>query len=252
MTVRGTPVVRREDHALLTTGGLFVADRRLAGALHVAYVTSTAAHARLRSVDVSAARAARGVVDVVVAADLDGLGPEPLANPQLDAAMRRPLLATDRVRFVGEPIAAVVAETTYQAEDAVGLVEVDYELLPAVVDPEAALLPDAPLLFEGTAAGNRAVHLEAPGLEADVDGCEVVVEVRIVNNRLAPCPLEPRVAASSWVDGRLVHYSAGQGTHPVRNALARAYGLDPAEVRGIGGHWSGRFGPESRAHASGG
>ena len=151
MTMRGTPVLRREDRALLTSGGLFVADRRLAGALHVTFVTATMAHARLRGVDVAAARAAPGVLDVVIAADLAGdgaaepaLGPEPLANPQLDAAMRRPLLATERVRFVGEPIAAIVATDAYRAVDAAGLVEVDYEPLPVVVDPEAALARGRP------------------------------------------------------------------------------------------------------------
>ena len=189
----------------------------------------------------------------MVAADLDGpkggLGPEPLANPQLDPAMRRPLLATDRVRFVGEPIAAVVATDPYRAADAAGLVEVDYEPSPAVVDPEAALAGDAPQLFDGSAAGNRAVHLEASGLRADFDGCDVTVRLRIVNNRVAPCPLETRVAASAWADGRLVHYSAGQGTHPVRDALARVYGLDPAEVRVVAGDVGGSFGAKSRPHA---
>jgi aerobic carbon-monoxide dehydrogenase large subunit len=248
MTVRGTPVARREDRALLTTGGLFVADRRLPGARRVTYVTSTMAHAQLLGVDVDAARRAPGVLDVVVAADLDGLGPEPLANPQLDPAMRRPLLATDRVRFVGEPIAAVVAEDAYLAADAAGLVEVDYAPLPVVVDPEAALARDAPQLFEGAAAGNRAVHLEAPGLGADFAGCEVTVSLRIVNNRVAACPLETRVAASTWEDGRLVHYSAGQGTHPVRDALARLYGLDPSAVRVVAQDVGGSFGAKSRPH----
>jgi carbon-monoxide dehydrogenase large subunit len=269
MTVRGTRVARREDRALLTHGGLFVADRHLPGAAHVAYVTSTMAHAHLRAVEVGAARAAPGVLDVVVAADLGGLGPERLAGPQLDAAMKRPFLATDRVRFVGEAVAAVVAETAYQAVDAVGLVEVDYEPLPAVVDPEAALATPrrgaerlrgieegapphsvtAPVLFEDASAGNRAAHLDAPELRADFDGCDVVVDLRIVNHRLAACPLEPRVAASMWEDARLVHYSAGQGAHPVRDILALTYGLDPSQVRVVSGDVGGSFGAKARPHA---
>jgi carbon-monoxide dehydrogenase large subunit len=248
MALRGTPVLRREDHALLTSGGLFVADRRLPNAAFVNYVTSTEPHAHLRDVDVSAARAAPGVLDVVTAADLDGLGPEPAAGPAIDEAMRRPLLATERVRFVGEPLVAIVSEHPYQGADAADLVSVDYDPLPPVVDPERALDSAAAALFDGSAHGNLAVHLEAPGLQADFDACEVVVEVRIVNNRVAAAPMEPRVAASEWVDGRLVHYSAGQGTHPVRGALARAYGLEPAQIRVVSCDVGGSFGAKSRPH----
>ncbi|MEA3216462.1 MAG: aerobic carbon-monoxide dehydrogenase large subunit, partial [Acidimicrobiia bacterium] len=225
-----------------------MADRRLPNAAHVTYVTSTEAHARIERVDVSAARRAPGVLDVVTAADLGEMGPEGSASPDLDPAMRRPLLARERVRFVGEPVVAIVSENPYLGADAAELVRIDYQPLPALVDPERALDADAPLLFEGTVAGNLAVHLEAPGLAADFDRCEVVVDVRIVNNRVAAAPMEPRVAASEWVDGRLIHYSAGQGTHPVMGGLAKAYGLDRSQVRVIARDVGGSFGAKGRPH----
>ncbi len=136
MVVRGTPVLRREDHALITTGGTFVGDRRLDGCAQVAYVVSPFAHARIRSIDVDAARRAPGVVGVFTGADIGHLAPFALPNPDIDKAMERPLLPTDVVRFVGQAIVAVVAETAYQAADAVELVEIDYEPLPVLIDPE--------------------------------------------------------------------------------------------------------------------
>jgi len=246
MTVRGTPVLRREDHALITTGGTFVADRRLPGGAQVAYVVSTVAHARIRGIDIEAARRAPGVLGVFTGHDTAHLAPFAVANPKIDPAMVRPLLPTETVRFVGEAIVAVVAETAYQAADAAELVEVDLEPLPVLVDPEAAMHSDL-RLFEG-AASNVALHLDAPALEPDWDGCEVITEVRVVNNRLAPAPMEPRVAASQWVDGRLVHYSAGQGPHPVRAALARTYGIDAACIRVISADVGGSFGAKSVPH----
>jgi len=247
MAVRGTPVPRREDRALLTTGGVFVADRRLAGACYVTYVTSTIAHARIRRIDVDSVRSAPGVVDVVTAADITDLPPYPPAAPTLDPAMVRPMLATDRVRYVGEPVVAIVSETPYQGADAAELVEIDYEPLAVVVDPEAALQPGAPKLFDA-AESNVCLRLDTPDLAADFDACEVVVEGRVVNNRVAPCPMEPRVAACHWDDGRLTHYSAGQGVHPVRDIIARYYGLEPGDLRVVAQDVGGSFGAKSRPH----
>ncbi len=246
MAYRGTPVLRREDLALLTTGGTFVGDRKLANCAHVAYVTSPVAHAEIRSIDTSAAAAAPGVVGVFTHADLDGLGPFPSPNPDIDPGMIRPLLSTDRVRFVGEAIVAVVAETWTQAIDAIDLVVIDFEPLPVLVDPEAALTSDVKLF--DNAASNVALHLDAPALTPDFDGCEVVAKVRVINNRLAPAPMEPRVAASEWVDGRIVHYSAGQGAHPVRANLAKLYGMEPREVRVIAADVGGSFGAKGTPH----
>src|SRR5712691_8357499 len=131
MTLLGTPVPRVEDARLLAVGGTYVADVDLPGALAVTYVTSTEAHARLRAIDVSAARRAPGVVDVVVGSDVD-LGPIPPVNAAAPRSMARFLLARDRVRFVGEAIVAILSETPEQGEDAASEVAIEYEPLPVV------------------------------------------------------------------------------------------------------------------------
>ena len=246
MALRGTPVLRREDRALITNGGLFVGDRQLPGCLQVGYVVSPFAHATIRAIDVAAARAAPGVVAVITGAEVAHLAPFATPNPDIDKAMVRPLLPVDTVRFVGEAVVAVVAETSYQLADAIELVHVDYEARPVLVDPEVSLV-SAQKLFAG-AASNVALHLDAPDLQPDWNGCEVIAEVRVVNNRLAPAPIEPRVAASEWVDGRIVHYSAGQGAHPVRAALARTYGVDTAAVRVVAADVGGSFGAKGTPH----
>ena len=246
MALRGTPVLRREDRALITNGGLFVGDRQLPGCLQVGYVVSPFAHATIRAIDVAAARAAPGVVAVITGAEVTHLAPFATPNPAIDKAMVRPLLPVDTVRFVGEAVVAVVAETSYQLADAIELVHVDYEARPVLVDPEVSLA-STQKLFAG-AASNVALHLDAPDLQPDWDGCEVIAEVRVVNNRLAPAPIEPRVAASEWVDGRIVHYSAGQGAHPVRAALARTYGVDAAAVRVVAADVGGSFGAKGTPH----
>ena len=146
-----------------------------------------------------------GVIDIITNSDLD-VGPYPSANPLFDEAMVRPLLADQRVRCVGEPIVAIVAESPSMAVDAAELIEVDYESLDVVVDVEAAL--DSPvLLFDGTDEGNVVCRMEAAGLSADFDSCEIVTEVRTVNNRLAPAPIETRVAAAEWRSDCLLYTS---------------------------------------------
>ena len=161
MSVLGTRVDRREDPALLRGGGRFVADLVPADAAHVVYVTSTQAHGDIIGLDTSDAHL-EGVLGVYTADDIDiDVYPQQLAG--MNAAMVRPMLARDRVRFVGEPIVAVVAETRALAVDAAAAVVVDYEPLPAFVDPEAsldagfALFPglDDPLAFRTRARPSR-------------------------------------------------------------------------------------------------
>ena len=250
MTLRGTSVVRREDESLLRGQGQFVAnlaaDADWAPMAHACYVTSTVAHADITGLDVSAARSAPGVVDVVTAADVD-LDPYPSPNPAFDAAIVRPMLAGDRVRFVGEPIAVVVANSPAAAMDAAELVIVDYEPLPALVDPEEAL--ERPALFDGMAEPNVVIRMSLDGEQADFDSCDAVAEVRTINNRIAPCPLEPRVAASRWADdGRLHHVNAGQGPHPVRAGLAKILDLDRSQMRVLSRDVGGSFGAKARPH----
>jgi aerobic carbon-monoxide dehydrogenase large subunit len=248
MPLVGTPVARREDHRLLTGDTRFVADLDLPGCLSVTYVTSPVAHAVIRSVDVDAARSAPGVVDVVTAADLD-IGPQPQISPAYPPTMARPLLADGRVRFVGEAVVAIVAETDAAAEDAAELVEIDYEPLPAVTNVDVADRGEV-LLFPD--AGTNVVASREGGSDATaatLADCDVVVGAELVNQRLAPCPLEGRAGASLWDDdGRLVHWSSCQGAHPVRAVMTDVHGLSPDEVRVIAPDIGGSFGAKARPH----
>jgi aerobic carbon-monoxide dehydrogenase large subunit len=242
VSIFGNRVPRVEDPAMLTHGGTYVADLavpELDGAVHATFVRSTIAHARIASIDVDEARSAPGVVDVVTAADLD-LAPMAPPMPMFDAAMVRPILAADRVRFVGEPVAVILSETPTQGADAADLVWPDYEPLPSVVEPADALAGDVVLHEE---AGTNVVTELAFGRTDELfDGCEVVVTHDVVNQRLAPVPLEVRSAAAAWVDGRLWQWASTQNAHGVRDTLAEVHGLDPAAVRVIAPDVGGGFG----------
>jgi aerobic carbon-monoxide dehydrogenase large subunit len=242
VSIFGNRVPRVEDPALLTDGGTYVADLdvpELAGAAHVVYVRSTMAHARIESIDVDEAKAAPGVIDVVTGADVD-LGPVPPPMPMFPDAMVRPVLATDTVRYVGEPVAVIVAETPTAAADAADLIWPDYDPLPAVVDPADSLAGEVLLFPE--AGTNVALELAFGRDESLFDGCEVVVTETVENQRVAAVPLEVRSAAVAWVDGRLVQWSSTQHAHGVRGALAAYYGLDESQVRVVAPDVGGGFG----------
>jgi len=254
VSILGTRVIRTEDPRFLTTGGIYtadVSDERLAGACHVQFVRSPVAHARIGSVDVSAALQAPGVVAAFTGADLAGLPelPPPMAgmiNPQ----MSQPLLARDVVRYVGEPVAVVVTEGRYQGEDAADLVEVDYEALPPVVEAADAAEAGAAVLFPAAGSNVAASFGDAAALRADLfDGCEVVVSRTIVNRRVAPAPLETRAAAAAWdAGGRLTAWIPNQGAQGTRSGLARMLGIDQADVRiitpDVGGAFGAKFGAD--------
>lgn len=245
-SILGNRVERVEDQRFLTTGGQYVGDVALPGAAHVAFVRSPYAHAVIESIDVADAVDLPGVLRVFTAADLDGLDPAAFARAGVPEAMRFQLLAVDRVRYVGEPVAAIVAETVQIAADAADLVLVDYEPLPAVIDVERSV-HDETLLFP-EAGTNVAMRL-ASASTADFSECEVVVEERIVNQRLGGAPIEPRVGAAYWTpDGRLVHYSACQGAHATQVMLCALYGLDASLVRVIVPDMGGGFGVKSRTY----
>jgi aerobic carbon-monoxide dehydrogenase large subunit len=245
-SILGTRVLRSEDPRFLTSGGDFIESIPLPGALHVVYVQSTAAHARVTEIDVSAARAMPGVVDVVTAHELD-LAPLGPPHERMPDAMGRPLLAGDTVRFVGELIAAVVAETRAQAVDAAEIVIVEYDPLPVVVDPEDARR-DTVLLFPD-ASTNVAFTMPTRAGDDFFDGCDVVVELRMVNQRLAPCPLEVRAAASRWeADGRLTHWACTQNPHFTRNDIAATLGVERDQVRVITPDVGGGFGAKHGAY----
>jgi len=258
VSILGTRVLRTEDPGFLSTGAIYtedVQDERLAGAGYVHFVRSTVAHAKISSIDVSAALEAPGVLAVYTAADLaaDGMSPVKPMAPNMNQAMLQTLLASDTVRFVGEPVAAVVTEEMYQGEDAIELVDVDYDFLPAVVDMNDALSGDKGLLFP--AAGSNVVCTFGDASTADPDlfaGCEVVASEVIQNRRVAPAPMESRAAAAVWgEDGRLTAWIPNQGAQGTKGALVGALGVTADIVRvitpDVGGGFGAKFGIEPEA-----
>jgi carbon-monoxide dehydrogenase large subunit len=243
MSILGNRVQRLEDPGLLTGRSDYVDDLTLPEPpVQVVFVRSPLAFARIESVELDEAREAPGVLAVVTAADvgLDDLEPE---LGFLNAEMKRPVLARDVVRFVGEPVVAVVAETKAQAMDAAELVFVDYDPMDPVIDPEQAL-DHGSTVFPG-AASPLAMEIPAGDFVADFGDCEVVVEQRIVNQRVAAAPIEPRSSAAWWEDGRLQIWSSCQGAHPVRDTFATVYGLEKDDVRVVVPHVGGSFGAKN-------
>jgi aerobic carbon-monoxide dehydrogenase large subunit len=253
VSILGTRVLRTEDPGFLTTGGIYtedVQDERLAGACYVNFVRSTVAHAKISGIDTSAALDAEGVIAVYTAADLaaDGVEPVKPMAPNMNQAMLQSLLASDTVRFVGEPVAVVVTEEMYQGEDAIELVDVDYDFLPAIVDMNDALSGEKGLLFP--AAGTNVVCTFGDASAADpglFDGCEVVASEVIQNRRVAPAPMESRAAAAVWgADGRLTAWIPNQGAQGTKGALVGALGVAPDVVRvitpDVGGGFGAKFG----------
>jgi carbon-monoxide dehydrogenase large subunit len=242
----GTAVRRREDPPLIKGTGTYTDDVRLPGALHAAFVRAEMAHATVTGVDTSAAAAAPGVVGAFAGADLElnALPPGPMAPDD----MLRPIFATDRVRFQGELIAVVVAQTREQAVDAAELVAVDLDPLDVVVDPEAAA-QDATLLFpdKGT---NVAFQAGGDGGEDVLAGADVVVRSRYVNQRVAAVPMEPSgaVAAPDEETGGVVLYAPVQAPHTARDIVATALGLEGEKVRVIVPNVGGGFGARIAAY----
>jgi aerobic carbon-monoxide dehydrogenase large subunit len=243
MSIMGTRVVRTEDPVFLSRGATYtddLTDERLTGALHLTLVRSPVAHGRITGIEVEAAKAAPGVVGVFTGADLD-FGPA-LLFPAANRAMVRPFLATDRVRFVGEAVAAVLTEHPYQGPDAAELVEVDYDPLPTVIGLKESLSDDV-VLFDD-AGTNLALTFEDGPLDDHIfDDCEVVVTREIVNQRLAAAPLETRAAAAVWGDdGRLTLFASTQNAHMARDEVAGWLGIEPSQVHVILPDVGGGFG----------
>jgi carbon-monoxide dehydrogenase large subunit len=246
-SILGHPVLRTEDPKILLGDARYVDDLDQPGALHAVFVRSTVAHARLEGIDTEAAAAMPGVAGVFTAADLDL---EPIAPmSMIPEAMGRPPLARDTVRFVGDAVAVVVAETRSTAVDAAGEVIVDYEPLPVVVDPTRATDETSAVLFPDH--GNNVACVLDYGRHPDVfDGADVVVSGRFVNQRLAPVPLEVNgIVAVPDDDGGtpgLTLWVSNQNPAAIRDPLARALGLSPDRVRvvcpAVGGGFGAKIG----------
>ncbi len=253
MSILGTRVVRTEDPRLLTVGGTYVDDLRvpeLADAARVTFVRSPIAHARITGLDTTAAREAPGVVAVLTIQDMDDLVPPPPPEPGAEVAegaplplggvWSEPLLAVDRVRYVGEPVAMVITNDSYQGEDAAELVSVDYEPLPAVVGIGTALETET-LLFEGAESNVCVTSGEATD-DVIFNGCDAVIKQTIVNQRLAPMPMEGRAAAARFADGKLTYWVSTQNAQITRFILSGVLGMDPGAIRVIAPDVGGGFG----------
>jgi len=255
-SILGTRVLRTEDPGFLSTGAIYtedVQDERLVGACYVHFVRSTVAHAKINGIDVSAALEAPGVLAVYTARDLADAGLKPLSPmmPNMNQAMKQPLLASGVVRFVGEPVAAVVTEEMYQGEDAIELVDVDYDILPAVVTMHQALSGERGLLFPDAETNVVCTHGDASASSPDLfEGCEVVVSQVIQNQRVAPAPMESRSGAAAWgEDGRLTAWIPNQGAQGTKGAIMGMLGLKPEDVRiitpDVGGAFGAKFGADA-------
>jgi aerobic carbon-monoxide dehydrogenase large subunit len=242
VSVLGNRVLRKEDARFLRGEATYVENLPQEDALHVTFVRSLLAHARVASVDTSAAEAAPDVVAVFTGADPDigTFGPPPY--PGLNPEMGRPMIAGEVVRFVGDIVAVVVAKSRAAGADAAELVLVDYDPLPVVTGTSEAA-EDEVLLFP-EAGTNVAARSGSPEHDdALFDGCDVVVSGTLVSPRMAPCPLEPRsVVALVDEGGRLTVWTPTQAPHQDLLGFAGTLGLDPADVRVVSPDVGGGFG----------
>jgi len=247
----GASIKRSEDPRILTGRGRYVDDIKLPGMLHAAFVRSPLAHGRVLAVDVSAAQALPGVVAVLTGADLEEItvpGQDPLfammsgGGPMPEYS----LLATDKVRFAGDPVAVVVAESRYLAEDGCDLVEVDYEDLPPVTSAASALDAGSPPLFANL--GDNIIGPHKRNEFGDVAGtfaaADRVAEFRIDVHRHQNVPMEGRgcVASFDAGSGAMTVYAATQSVHITKLGVAMRLGIEPEKVRVLAGDIGGSFG----------
>ena len=259
----GQPVRRKEDPRLLTGRGTFIEDRRISGEAHAVLARSPHAHARILSVDAAAARALPGVLAIFTGADLDadGIGgiPSEFVPPKFGVSgiekclvvrPHFPSLALDRVRFCGEGVALVVAESAAQAKDAAELITVDYEPLPAVIGMAEARAPGAPLLHDG-AHGNVSFDWEAgdkPAVDTAIGRAHRVARVELANNRVVIGAMETRgaIGLHDAKTGRFTLYAATQMPHGLRYDLAKyVFRVPETDIRVVVGDVGGGFGAKN-------
>jgi carbon-monoxide dehydrogenase large subunit len=250
----GSRAVRNEDARLLTGRALFVDDVQLPGMLHAAFLRSPHAHARIRSIDTARARALAGVVAVYTADDLGDywrpgpllVSPPPVAGAVFHERTQVPL-AKDKVRHVGEPIALVVAESRYLAEDALAEIDVDFEPKRAVVDLAAALSSNDSLVHDDLGSNLAAHVVQARGdWQAAKSAAKVLIARRLSYDRGAAAALEGRAVAAAWDarTERLTIWDTTQAPIPIRNGLAAMLGLSEHQVRVVAPFIGGGFGPK--------
>src|SRR5574341_396195 len=221
----------------------YMANMRLPGMLYAKVLRSPLPHARITRLDASAAAAMPGVIAVLTAADFDAPG-----APELFYGFRlrdQPVVAKDKVRYVGEPVALIAADTPEQAEAALYAIEVEYEELPAVYDPVEAVQPGAPQLHDATPE-NRMVHakLRHGDIEAGFAEADLVIEETYTSPLAQQTSLEPHITIAEWKDGKLTVWSGAQAPFGIRNNLADLFHLEREQVRIIvpplGGAYGGK------------
>ncbi len=245
-SILGNRVLRTEDPTLLTGTARYVYDFNDASTTHAVFVRSIVAHGTINSIDTATAAAAPGVIAVITAKEL---GIEPHHGfVKVDDAFARSPLAADRVRFVGDPVAVVIAETFQQGVDAAELVVVDIDQLPAVIDPEAAFDEGVELIYP-----DKGDNLATTSTDPDTDvlaDADRVIRGRYVNQRVAGAPMEPNsVTASIADDGRLTFYAATQMPHLMQRQLGAALGIDRKTIHVIAPHVGGGFGAKAGLYA---
>jgi carbon-monoxide dehydrogenase large subunit len=224
--------------------------------VHCVFVRSPHAHARILSINIDAARSHPGVLSVITSADLEGLGMIPCAIQMPDLKIPpHPALAKGRVRYVGEPVAAVIAEDAYTARDAAELVAVDYEPLPVVLDMEKALEKDSNLIYQDFGTNKAFTHAVKSGdINAAFKKADHVVKLRLVNQRLAPTAMEPRSIVAEYLPGenRLTIWASTQIPHLLKTQVAIMVGLPETAVRVIAPEVGGGFGSKLNVYAEDG
>lgn len=247
----GERIRRREDPRLIQGKANFVDDVHLEGTLSAAILRSPHAHAKIRSITVSKALNLEGVVDVTKGDDLRGkIGSLPCAWPVANRPFH-PVLALDKVRFMGEPVAIIVAHDAYVAHDALYQIEVDYEPLEAVIDPEKALEPGAPLIHEefGTNLVQQAEH-PSDKIDELMRQADKIIRFRFANQRLVPMSMETRGVLANWnaANEELVVWSSTQMPHIVRSYVAEMIGIGENQLRVIAPEVGGGFGAKSNVY----
>jgi aerobic carbon-monoxide dehydrogenase large subunit len=247
-TIFGSGIRRREDPRLITGTATYTDDLSLPGMVHAAMLRSPHAHARIKKIDTSRATKAPGVLAAFTGPEIDALQPMPCAwlvpNSNLKVATYQ-CAARDVVRYVGDIVAVVVAETAYQAHDALELIDVDYEPLPSVTDPEQAIKPGAPQLHADV-PNNEAFHWVVAGGDVDAafKNAEVVVKERIIQQRLIPNAMEPRAALAQWsgASGELTLWNTTQNPHILRFLCSLVTGVPEDKLRVVAPEVGGGFG----------
>ncbi|MGH7708340.1 MAG: xanthine dehydrogenase family protein molybdopterin-binding subunit, partial [Vulcanimicrobiaceae bacterium] len=255
-TMVGSRVRRREDPRLITGRATYVDDVKLVGMLYAAFVRSPYGHAKVVKVDTGKAKAHPGVHGAWSGTDLQAGGltfAMPVAHKMGDALKAPPhfALAVDEARFVGEPVAVVVASDAYTARDAAELIEVQYQELPVVIDLDKA---EAGGPYVHAAIGTNVAYrmpVKAGDPDAAFKAADVVVKQRIVNQRLAPCPIEPRSMIANWDTGMgtLTLYSSSQIPHLLRTQLSLVLGVPETKMRAIIPEVGGGFGAKLNVYA---